>query len=228
MPSQFRVAGYPPEHIFQAFHKFKDDEKLTESKALIRILSGYFGIPENVAQEVITPYATSEQLQTELLELRKSFSESLNDLQVKTEKLEDQIQGFSKTFHAPEQQVIQNGESLSNSVSSLEKKVTEIDAVVKEIQKSQSRDLTLTTSELAKRLGMADSSLSHWKSDDPKRGKSSQELLEATRAKDPEGIGWILLKDINRFKPERPISSSKIELQGNLLSSPSAITQPEA
>jgi septal ring factor EnvC (AmiA/AmiB activator) len=228
MPSKNRIAGYPPDHIYQAFHKFKDDEKLTESKALIRILSGYFGIPENVAQEIITPYATNEQLQKELLELSKSFNDSLNDLQVKTEKLEKQLQDFSKTLQTPKQQVIQKGESLSNSVSSLEKKVTEIDAAVKEIQKSQLPDLTLTTGELAKRLGMANSSLSHWKSDDPKRGKSPEELLEATRAKDPERIGWILLKDINRFKPERPISSSKIELQGDLLSSSSAITQPEA
>jgi hypothetical protein len=192
MPSKNRIAGYPPDHILKAFHDFKDKEGLTESKALIRVLSGYFGVAENVAQEVSTPFATVEQLQKteqELSELRKFMSESKSSL-----------------------------------LTDLQAKVDEIDLVVKEIQKNQSLAQTLTTGELARRLNMPDSSLSHWKSDDPRRGKSPEELLEATRAKDPEGIGWILIKEINKFKPERPINSSKTELQGELLPSSSVIT----
>lgn len=196
MPSKNRIAGYPPDHIFEAFHKFKDDEKLTESKALLRILAGYFGVAENVAQEVSSPFVRVEQFQKveqELLELRTLVSESK-----------------------------------SNSLTDLQKKVVEIDIAVKEIQESQAPKQFLSTGELAQRLGMNGSSLSHWKSDNPKKNKSPQALLESTRAKDPEGIGWIFEKETGRFKPECPIGSPKVDLQGELLSSSSAITQPEA
>jgi hypothetical protein len=196
MPSKNRIAGYPPDHIFKVFHDFKDKEGLTESKALIRVLAGYFGVADNVAQEVSTPFVRAEQLQKieqELSDLRKLISEPKSDLLI-----------------------------------NLQKKINEIDIAIKGIQKNQSLAQTLTTGELARRLNMADSSLSHWKSDDPRRGKSPEELLEATRTKDPEGIGWILIKEINKFKPERPISDSEKELQGELLPSSSAVTQVEA
>lgn len=182
MPSKNRIAGYPPDHVFKVFHDFKNKEGLTESKALIRVLAGYFGVAENVAQEVVTPFVRVEQLQKveqELLELRELVDESKSEL-----------------------------------LSSLKKQVDELEIAFKE---NQSLAQLLTTVELARRLNMADSSLSHWKSNDPRRGKSPEELLETTRAKDPEGIGWILVKEINKFKPERPISDSKKELQGELL-----------
>jgi uncharacterized protein YfkK (UPF0435 family) len=121
------------------------------------------------------------------------------------------------------------GELFSELKVSFDEKFDKLSCVIQEIQRTQSQDQTLSTCDLARRLGMANSSLSHWKNpDDPKRGKSPEALLEATRAKDPEGIGWILFRDINRFKPERPIGSPKIDLQGELLSSSSAITQSEA
>lgn len=77
---------------------------------------------------------------------------------------------------------------------------------------------TLTNGELAKRLGMDNSTLSHWKGSDPKRGKSPDELLRLTRDKDPDGIGWVLVPEINRFKPEKELpGSSTSVLQGELL-----------
>lgn len=74
---------------------------------------------------------------------------------------------------------------------------------------------TLSTAELAKRLGVDPTTLSHWKSG--KRSKSPKEFLEATRKKDPDSIGWEWLQKINRFKPEVAISDSLSMLQGDLL-----------
>ena len=66
---------------------------------------------------------------------------------------------------------------------------------------------------------MDGSTLSHWKGLNPKKCKSPDELLQATRAKDPDGIGWIYVSEITRFKPERELPSNlPPESQGELLS----------
>ena len=75
----------------------------------------------------------------------------------------------------------------------------------------------LPVGKLAERLGMNSSTLSHWKSDNPKRGKSPDDLLKATREKDPEGIGWSFSLEKNMFVPERPLGSLPSSLQGELL-----------
>ena len=75
---------------------------------------------------------------------------------------------------------------------------------------------TLTNSELAKRLGIDGSTLSHWKSG--KKSKSPDELLRATREKDPDGIGWILIPETNCFSPERDLRNEQPDpFQGELL-----------
>ena len=75
---------------------------------------------------------------------------------------------------------------------------------------------TLTTGELAKRLNISNSTLSHWKSDNPKKGKTKDQILESTRAKDPDGIGWIFLKEENCFQPEREIPAVTTTVQKEL------------
>lgn len=88
---------------------------------------------------------------------------------------------------------------------------------VEQLESVIDADKTLSTNELAQRLNMPSSSLSHWKSSGP-RGKTPEQLLEQTRAKDPDGIGWILLRDVNKFKPEKPIPSDSLsESQGKLI-----------
>lgn len=73
------------------------------------------------------------------------------------------------------------------------------------------RDLSgaLTNGEMAKRIGIDPSTLSHWKKE-----KSSQQLTEDIRKRDPEQIGWLYISEIGRFKKESDIPS---ELQGSLL-----------
>jgi hypothetical protein len=55
----------------------------------------------------------------------------------------------------------------------------------------------LSNAELAKRLKMDGSTLSHWKKD-----KSSEEFLRDVRAKDPEGMGWSFNSETKRFIPD--------------------------
>jgi intein/homing endonuclease len=87
---------------------------------------------------------------------------------------------------------------------------------VEVLEKSSTGEGLLTVGELAKRLGIASSTLSHWKSSGSK-GKTPEQLLKVTREKDPQGIGWILIEPVNKFKPEQTLSSdSPSSSQGNL------------
>ena len=75
----------------------------------------------------------------------------------------------------------------------------------------------IATIDLARRLGVDGSTLSH-----AKKGRTLEELTEWIRKKDPEGIGWVLLPEVNRFRPESEISSSSRSiLQGDLLNAES-------
>lgn len=75
----------------------------------------------------------------------------------------------------------------------------------------------LTTGELSKRLGVAPSTLSH-----RKKEKTSQELTDWIRKRDPDGVGWIFLPGANRFSPEdKSDGEPKVTLQGELLGEPS-------
>lgn len=70
-------------------------------------------------------------------------------------------------------------------------------------------DELFRTGELAKRLGVDSSTVSHWRPAG-RREKTPDELLNTTRKADPDGIGWIYLPDVKRFKPERSIPSESL------------------
>ncbi|NER07800.1 MAG: hypothetical protein F6K17_37195 [Okeania sp. SIO3C4] len=104
---------------------------------------------------------------------------------------------------------------LASKLEHLESKIVSINAHPKE-------SVLLSTGELAKRLDMNSTTLSHWKSSNPKRGKSPDELLKATRAKDPDDIGWQVDKATQKFYPDRDLpSDSSGVLQGSLLNAES-------
>lgn len=67
----------------------------------------------------------------------------------------------------------------------------------------------LTNRDLAKRLNIDGSTLSHWK-----KSKSSEEMLQEIRSRDPDGIGWIFNSETGRFVEE--ISSSPRMTQSEL------------
>jgi hypothetical protein len=76
----------------------------------------------------------------------------------------------------------------------------------------------ITTGELAKRIGVDSSTLSHWKSSG-KKGKSPEDMLKIIREKDPDGIGWVFDAEIGRFVPETEFQNLQgSTVQGELLS----------
>jgi DNA-binding transcriptional regulator YiaG len=102
--------------------------------------------------------------------------------------------------------------------TSLLDKVQALESQLERLERLETRESVLSTGELAKRLGIDSSTLSHWKSTG-KKGKSPDELLKATREKDPDGIGWSLIPGTSQFKPESDLpSGSDSVLQGSLLS----------
>jgi DNA-binding transcriptional regulator YiaG len=205
MPTENRrVAAYLPKEIDEQLKAFKiarelatperltDKQSEADSQALIIILSEFFGVTHQLAQTVdYSVFVTAEQ-----------FAE----LTSKVSELSDAIQRSS----SPD--TVLN--ELLDQIEQLEKRIESLELV-------KNRELTLSVGELAKRLKMDSSTLSHWKSAG-KKGKPPDELLKATRSKDPDGIGWTLIPEINRFKPERelPGSSSDV-LQGELLNTES-------
>lgn len=190
-----RVAGYIPQNIHDRFKSFKEERKIKgDSQALAVIMSEFFKVPYSVAQEVDYSSFVTQEQFDELVSRVAAMADA------------------------------GNGKSASGLLSKLSEKLKQIEDRLDVLEQSGFGDSTLANGELAKRLNMPSSTLSHWKSDDPKRGKSPEELLKATRARDPDGIGWILVPSSGRFKSERPLPSSSpktpSEMQGVLLSEP--------
>lgn len=181
MPTQNRrVATYLPPELSDRLKTFINERNLRgESQALITILSEFFDVSYPVARQV-------------------DYSGFVNVEQFSA--LESKVSELAKA--------IDKSSSPGMLLTKLLERFDQLEKRLQAVELSKNEQLTLTTGELAKRLIMPTSTLSHWKSDDPKRGKSPDELLRATREKDPDKIGWILLPDINRFKPEKELPSN--------------------
>jgi DNA-binding transcriptional regulator YiaG len=195
MPTQNRrVATYLPKEIDDRFQEFKIERNLSsDSQALIVVLSEFLGVNQKVAHEV----------DCSLFVTQKQF----NELAEKVENIQIEADG-SELFH--------------NSLSELFSKFQQLDERIKALDSTQSYQSALSTGELAKRLGIDGSTLSHWKSTG-KKGKSPDELLKATREKDPDGIGWSVVPETGKFRPERELPSGSLDvLQGDLLSNPTS------
>ena len=199
-----RVAAYLPPHIEERFNAFKTENGLdNDSKTIVDILSSFFGVAHSVDLEVAhsDQYATVGRV--EALEAKVSeLLQLINESQAKIEDIVSDVKGEL------------NSESKGELLSTIE----QIEKRLKVVEKMRRKDETLATGELAERLGMASSTLSHWKNPNSKKGgKSPDELLRATREKDPDRVGWILIPEVNRFRPERELpDESPSKLQGSL------------
>ena len=133
------------------------------------------------------------------VEHQVAYSVSLPDNLVTEEQLDE----LRKDFSLKLSELLSDSQKLAKRVEILES--------------SSASDGLLSVGELAKRLGIASSTLSHWKSSGSK-GKTPEQLLKATREKDPHGVGWILVEFANKFKPEKPLSSDSLSVsQGKLI-----------
>lgn len=116
---------------------------------------------------------------------------------------QDQVEELRKDFDLKLSELLSESQKLSERIDVVESSTT--------------GDGLLSVGELANRLGIASSTLSHWKSSGSK-GKTTEQLLKATREKDPHGVGWILVESVNKFKPEKPLSSDSLNVsQGKLI-----------
>jgi hypothetical protein len=121
---------------------------------------------------------------------------------------QDQLSELRKEFELKLSELLGESQSLTTRIESMES--------------NRKDDGTLSNGELAKRLGIDGSTLSHWKSPG-KKGKSPEQLLKSIKEKDPDGLGWLWDKETNRFKPEKPLSSESPGVsQGKLLDLPSS------
>lgn len=225
MPTQNRrVATYLPLEIddrlkaFIAERNFKGD-----SPALIAILSEFFGVSQEVTHQSNSLVASLQsriealeeklihikaellsELRTELLEHRSSSIEQAK-AEVKDELLSELKNESLKSEPVSGQlDLLKEAGEPRESKSELPGK--EQKQVPVRTLKPPSLDGTLTTGELAKRFGIDNSSVSHWRPGG-RREKSPEELLKITREKDPDSIGWIYLPDVKRFRSERDIPS---------------------
>lgn len=186
--SNRRVAAYLPTETDEAFKTFK-------------IKNGFSSEDEPNSNDSKALIEIVRQFLS--VEYQVAHSVSLPDNLVTQEQLSDLRNEFESRF----------SELLSRIPSDPPSKVKS-----KKVAASEgSNDEILSVSELAKRLGMARTTLGHWKSLRNGKCKTVEQVAEATRGKDPQGIGWVWDSSLNKFKPEQPISSdSPSSSQGNL------------
>jgi DNA-binding transcriptional regulator YiaG len=116
---------------------------------------------------------------------------------------QDQMDELRKEFNSKLSELLDESQKLTDRISILES--------------TTQQDETLSNGELAKRLGIAGSTLSHWKNPGEK-GKTPDQMLKSIKDKDPDGLGWIWDKGINRFRPEESLSCESLSSsQGKLL-----------
>jgi hypothetical protein len=239
-----RIATYLPENIDRSFNDFKQEHNLKgDSAALIAILESFFGVSQEVArlgssestiltQRIEAVEQRISQIKDELLsELQRDLLTSrTQSIEQAKDELLSELQGeLPKTEALPGQLelLVESNEQIERPDNELpSESKSEIPKEEKqyiETAKPSSTNQTFATKDLADRLGMNSSTVSHWRPTGG-RPKTPEQLLEITRKKDPDGIGWIYLPEVKRFRPERDIHS---ELPEALQSDSLITTEPE-
>ncbi len=197
-----KVSAYVPKAIKERLEAFrKERNEIPESKALTIILADYFGmaqlidqVPEGISVGGVTlaRMEVLEQQVQQLLSNKQSASslpsESLDGLPVGIEGVVERIDEITKRLELIESQL-------------------------SELKVEESEEESVSTAELAKRLRVASSTVSH--------RKPKPDFTEWTRSKDPDGIGWIVLKS-GRCKPETELpsnSSNKAAIENEQINS---------
>ena len=132
-------------------------------------------------------------------------NESYQEIQERLQRVEEKLQRCV------------DSELLGSSLEGLKNHIQQLESQIEELSFIKS-DGSLGIGQLAKRLNMPSSTLSHWKGSNPRRCKTPEEMLKSTREKDPDGIGWSFDPQIGKFKPEKKLpGSSPSMFQGKLI-----------
>jgi hypothetical protein len=176
-----KVSAYVPQPLKDRLAKFrKDNNDISESQAVTIILAEYFQMEQLVEQAVNktsvggVTLARMEALEQQVQQLLR---EKLLDVGLPSEPLHE----------VPVvEEILARTDEITRRLELVESQLTEL-----KVEESQER--SVSTGELAKRLQVDSSTVSH--------RKLKPDFTEWTRGKDPDGIGWIVLKS-GRCKPE--------------------------
>jgi transcriptional regulator with XRE-family HTH domain len=185
MPTQNRrIATYLPKELDEKFKVFKLERGIKgDSNALLTVLSEFLGVTESIVPLMNTQYEELSQrfygFQSELTALESRLFSRL-----KSELLAELP---TAPLLAASDSVIGPSQSADRSVE------------------FGSEDLTrLTGKELSLRLGISSDTANRWRPGKD-REKFPEKLLRDTRKKDPDGIGWSYLPEVDKFQSEKPL-----------------------
>jgi hypothetical protein len=193
MPTENRrIATYLPKEVDEKFQAFKLERGIKgDSHALLTVLSEFLGVAELVAPSMPNQY--------------QELSRQFNDLQTELTSLESRLFSRLKSellMELPKVLLLVVPESINDLPQSDDLSVI-----------FESGELTcLTGKELAERFGVASDTPNRWRPGKD-RAKLPEKLLIDTRKKDPDGIGWSYLSEVDKFQSEKPLpdkSSSEL------------------
>jgi len=213
MPTENRrVATYLPKHIDDCLEAFKAERGLKgDSPALIEILSEFFGVSQEVARlsdsEIATLTQRIDSIDQKFAQIK---GEILSELPSELSKLLFFWKTETKNELLEEVRRELKSEPLSEPKSNIPDNPLE---QVKQLKIVHEEGVALfAAKELAHRLKIDPTTPSRWKPGKA-REKTPEQLLEATRKQDPDGIGWIYVPELDRFKPERPLPSESLSVR---------------
>jgi len=192
-----RIAGYLPPKIYDRFQQYKQDNGgLSDSKAIIKLISDHLGVSDGVTQSdlpfpITLTDAQKQELKSELKE------ELLSDLRTEFERMRE---GQSRVIEVSSQA----GELIGDSASEPKQLPAQISLVEdSEPEVAQSESLWLIAGQLAKRLGVNPSTVSK------RVGKGIDSFREWSSGKDPDGMAWEFYIDgpMRRFRAVGDIPS---------------------
>jgi hypothetical protein len=186
MPTQNRrIATYLPKELDEKFKAFKLERGIKgDSNALLTVLSEFLGLTELIALP---------SMNTQYEEL----SQQLSDFRTELTSLE------SKLFSRLKSELLAEVSKVPLLVAS--ERISGVSQLPDRPVEFEVDHLTrLTGKELAKRFSIASDTPNRWRPGKD-RAKLSEKLLIDTRKKDPDGIGWSYLPEIDKFQSEKPL-----------------------
>jgi len=207
-----RVATYLPKYIDDRLESFKVERGLKgDSPALIAILEEFFGVSQEVARLSDSGITTlTQRIDSIEQKIAQIKGETLSELPSELSSLLFFWKAETKKELLEELRRELKSKLLSESKSDTPDKPLE---QVEQLKFVHEEGITLfATKELAHRLKIDPTTPSRWKPGKA-REKTPEQLLEATRKQDPDGIGWIYVPELDRFKPERSLPSESLSVQ---------------
>src|SRR4028118_2084942 len=169
-----KVSAYVPQALKDRLKGFREERNISESQAVTIILAEYFQMPEVLGRSLEgiavggVTLARMEALEQQVQQL-----------------LEDKTSGSSSRSELSDRVPI-GIEEILTITADVTKRLELIESQLAEVKVEESEEGSVSTVELAKRLGVASSTVSH--------RKPKPDFTEWTRSKDPAGHGWGGLK----------------------------------